>query len=361
MAKLRLVTPDDYGALCGMLSAFPWEGLTPMPWEQRLRHWWDDNPAFHPGWERGWVLDEGEKLVGFLGSVPRRVAIDGQVAVSANATTWWVAPEHRKLSLSMLARFTAQKAAGHFNTTGSATTLKLLEAFGYVPFPGGRWSGESFLIVDPARIVAASLRQRGAQRGIPGIALAAGLVEATAPLGHLIQKWRLPEAGGAHRWEVLRRADQRFDGLAAATRARHGYSSERDAASINWYLDGEGAERKLLVACLRGDSLRGFALFLQRESGTLAGLPMFDCIDLSRADDDPEVVATLLAAVAEIARGRGIALVVLRHFDESLADSYGRLGLRHRVGPPRRDFVKLPPLPEQRGYYLTQFHGDFFI
>ena len=87
MAKLRLVTPEDYGALCAMLSAFHWEGMTPMPWEERLRHWWEGNPAFHPDWERGWVLDDGEKLVGFLGSVPRRVALDGQVTLSANATT----------------------------------------------------------------------------------------------------------------------------------------------------------------------------------------------------------------------------------------------------------------------------------
>ena len=357
MANVRVVTPEDYRALCAMLAAFPWEGMTAMPWEQRLRHWWEDNPAFHPAWERGWVIDDGEKLVGFLGSVPRRMAVDGQVALSANATTWWVAPEHRKQSLSLLSRFTAQKAAGHFNTTGSATTNKLMEAFGYVPFPGGPWSGESFLIVDPAQLVAATVRRRG----IPGGNLAAGLVLAMGPLGTLIQKRRLPAASGAHRWEALARADERFDGLAQVTRARHRYTAERDAASINWYLGGEGPERKLLVACLRGDSLRGFALFLQRESGSLAGVPIFDCIDLSRADDDPQVVATLLAGVAEIARRRGIALVVLRHFDEFLADSYGKLGLRHRPGPPRRDFVKLPPLPEHRGYYLTQFHGDFFI
>jgi len=182
-----------------------------------------------------------------------------------------------------------------------------------------------------------------------------------APLGAFLQKQWLPAATGAYRWEVLERADERFDRLAEVTRSRQGYTAERDAASINWYLGGEGPERKLLVACLRDGMLCGFALFLQRESGSMAGVPIFDCIDLSRDRDDVPLVGALLAGVSEIARRRRIVLVVLRHFDEFLAKTYGELGLRHRIGPPRRDFVKLPPVAGQGGYYLTQFHGDFFI
>jgi hypothetical protein len=361
MAKLRLVTSADQGALCAMLSAFPWEGMTPMPWPERLRHWWDDNPAFDESWERGWVLEEGDQLVGFFGSVPRRVAYEGNVALSANATTWWVAPEHRKLSLQLLARFTGQKARGHFNNTGSETTNKLMKAFGYGPFPGEGWTRESFLIVDPARMAAAKIRQQGQQRSIPGAGLVARLAEALSPVGTRVQELRLPAVKGPYTWIDLRRPDERFDVLAARMRARYRYTAERDRASLDWYLRGEAPERKVLIACLRGDALAGHATFLQRESGTMAELPLLDCIDLARDEDDPALLATLLAGAAEVARRRAIPLVVLRHFDDFLAHNYRDFGLFGRVGPPRRDYVKLPPLSEQRGYYLTQFHGDFFV
>jgi hypothetical protein len=289
------------------------------------------------------------------------VAFQGKVVLSANATTWWVAPEHRQLSLGLLARFTAQKAHGHFNTTGSPTTNKLMEAFRYGPFPGEGWTRESFAIIDPARLAAAKLRQQGRQRSIPGAGLAARAAEALAPLGTRVQELRLPVARAPYRWEELRRADERFDALAEVTRKRYQFTAERDRASVDWYLRGEGPERKVLVACLRGDILAGHAIFLQRESGTLAELPILDCIDLVRDEDDPGLVAALLAGVAEIARRRQIPLVVLRHFDDFLAAQYRAFGLLTRVGPPRRDFVKLPPLGDQGGYYLTQFHGDFFI
>jgi hypothetical protein len=359
MAQVRPVTPADEPALCALLSAFPWEGMTAaMSWPDRLRHWWADNPACDDAWVRGWVVDDGGKLAGFFGSVPRRVAFEGKVVLSANATTWWVAPEHRKLSLQLLARFTGQKAHGHFNNTGSGTTNELMEAFGYRPYPGEDWSRESLVIVDPARLAAEKLKQRAGH--LPGVAAIAALAGAAAPLGASLQTRRLP-AAGAHRWERLTRADQRFDGLAAALRARHGFTAERDRASLDWWLRGEAADRKVLVACLRGGTLAGLALLLERPSGTLAELPILDCFDLATDREDPEVVTALVAGIAQVAREREVPLAVLRHFDGFLARCYAALGLPSRNGPPRRDVAKLPPIGEPRGYYLTQFHGDFFI
>lgn len=362
MTTVRSVRSDDHGALCEVLSGFPWEGITQMSWPERIRHWWEDNPAFDPSvWDRGWVIEDGSNLVGFLGSVPRRVAFEGRVKLSANATTWWVAPRYRSRSLALLQRFSTQEAAGHFSTTGSPSTHRMLEAFGYRPFPGAGWARESFAVVDPARLVAAKVRER-TLRGSPATgALANRLAMALAPFGSSIQKLRLPAVRRPYDWAELARPDERFDPLADVMRRRYRYTAERDRESLDWYLRGEGPDRKVLLTCERDGMLAGFAIFLQRESGTLSDVAVLDCIDLVRDRDDTALLAAIVAGATEIARRRRVPLVVFRHFDEFLGAQYRQFGLYTRMGPPRREFADLPSFADSRGYYLTQFHGDLLI
>lgn len=361
-AKLRLVTGDDDQALATTLATFPWEGISAMPWKDRIRHWWTDNPAFTARWQRGWLLEaEGEGIVGFFGSVPRRVFFDGLPMLSANATTWWVAPAHRKASLQLLARFTAQTACGHFNTTASPMTHKAMEAFGYTPLTSLVGTRESVMLIDPARVVSARLQACAATKSLPGGRLIAGLADAVAPVGTWVQKTRLPRVRGSYEHEELRRADDRFSALGEVLRKRYRFTAQRDTLSIDWYLTGESAELKILVACRLGSRLAGYGVFLQRESGSLAGLPVLDCIDLVREADERDILAAILRGVAEVARRRRVPLVVIRHYDEFIADSCRDFRLLSRTGPARREYAKVPQDLHGADHYLTQFHGDFVI
>lgn len=357
--RVRVVTPDDYRPLAKMLAAFPWEGLAPMPWPERFAHWWEKNPAFEPSWQRGWVIEAAEGLVGFLGSVPRRIAIDGQLAISANTTTWWVAPEHRKHSLSLLAHFNRQKAACHFNTTGSSTALELMAAFGYKLIQ--EHQPESLLVVDPARIAAQKIRQRIAGWRLPGTELATRAVDALAPVGSLVQRLRLPLASDRYYCGEVSRIDEGFDALSGVMQKRYSLTADRGRASLEWYMGGSVPERKVLIACWRGSELAGYALGLQRDSGSLAGLPVLDCLDLARDQDDPQLLSALMNGLAETARQRQVPLVVVRHYDSFIGRCCRDLGLPTRLGPPRRESARLPPSVAASQAFLTQFHGDFFV
>jgi hypothetical protein len=124
---------------------------------------------------------------------------------------------------------------------------------------------------------------------------------------------------------------------------------------------GEAAHRKMLVACWRGSALAGYALLLERDSGSLAGLPVLDCIDVARDRDDPRLVGSLLRAVGDIARQRQIPLAIFRHFDGFIGSCCRNEGLFTRTGPPRRECARLPQAVGTAETYLTQFHGDFFV
>jgi hypothetical protein len=363
MGRVRLITPADYDALAALMSAFPWEGITHWPWRSRIQHWWEDNPAFAPDWERGWLIEHDGRPVGLLGSVPRRVMLDQSAVPSANATTWWVRPDHRRSSLLLLARWAAQPAPAHFNSTGSASTIRAMEAFRFVPYPGASWRRESLQVVDSGRLAAVQIRQHLAEAPGPLVGLLDRVTALAGPLvdGLLTLRLRLVRAAAAYRTEVLAGADDRFDGLSAQVARRYRLTAARDRASIDWYLQGEAAGRKVLVAASRGADLAGFALLLQRPSGSVAELPVLDCVDLAYDRPDDGLVMALLLQAAEVARARQVPLVVWRHFDDFLARSFAWAGLVPRSGPPRREYAKLPAGLAAGECYVTQFHGDLLI
>jgi hypothetical protein len=363
MGRVRLITPDDYDALAALMSAFPWEGITDWSWRSRIDHWWEHNPAFGPDWERGWLIEHDGRPVGLLGSVPRRVVLDQATVPSSNATTWWVHPDHRQSSLLLLARWAAQPVPAHFNSTGSANTIKAMEAFRFAPYPGETWRRESLQVVDSARMATVQVRRHLSQ--VPGSLL--GLIDRAAALagpfvdGLLRLRLRLSRSAASYRTEVLDHADDRFDGLSAQVARRYRLTAARDRASLNWYLQGEAAGRKVLLAASRGAELAGFALLLQRPSGSVAELPVLDCVDLAYDRADDGLVMALLLQAAEVARARQVPLVVWRHFDEFLAGVFTSAGLLPRAGPPRREYAKLPSGLSAGQCYVTQFHGDLLI
>ncbi|MBB5039562.1 hypothetical protein [Prosthecobacter dejongeii] len=83
--------------LCQELPDGPSEEL----WQQRLKHWWDENPHASDSAERGWVLKAAGRLVGFLGFIPVRYAFAGQPVPALIATSWVVQEGFRHAALPM--------------------------------------------------------------------------------------------------------------------------------------------------------------------------------------------------------------------------------------------------------------------
>lgn len=71
-------------------------------WEDRLAHWWDDNPhaAMHP--LRGYLVRDEGKLVGYGGAIPMSYALEGQRIPALVATTLRIADGHVQCGLNIL-------------------------------------------------------------------------------------------------------------------------------------------------------------------------------------------------------------------------------------------------------------------
>jgi len=71
-------------------------------WEDRLAHWWDDNPhaSQHP--LRGYIVRDEGKLVGYGGAIPMSYSLDGKRIPALVATTLRIASGHVTCGLNIL-------------------------------------------------------------------------------------------------------------------------------------------------------------------------------------------------------------------------------------------------------------------
>src|SRR5687768_1093312 len=103
----------DRDEVARFLSRFPERQRPPGHWRARMTHWWDENPAQPAEWPHGWVIDAGDHIGGFLGCIATPLRVGETTALGASATTWWVAADHRRLSLKLMARFLGVPSIAH--------------------------------------------------------------------------------------------------------------------------------------------------------------------------------------------------------------------------------------------------------
>jgi len=97
-------------------------------WDQRLTHWWDENPfgTLHP--YRGRIVHSKDRIVGYGGVIPAGYALHGQLLPVLLATTLEVDPEYPKAGLSILLKMRAlAEETAVFHTTPSPKLRHTLE------------------------------------------------------------------------------------------------------------------------------------------------------------------------------------------------------------------------------------------
>jgi hypothetical protein len=79
----------------------------------------------------GWVLVDGDDVVGFLSTILSERTIHGKTERLCNISSWIVRPEYRAHSLALLAKVTGDKSVTVTNLSPTARALKIMEKFGF--------------------------------------------------------------------------------------------------------------------------------------------------------------------------------------------------------------------------------------
>jgi hypothetical protein len=126
VVTIREAQPDDFERVYPLLVEFENPYLKTKHWRQLfLDHTGLQNGHF------GWVLVDGDDIVGFVGTILSERTIRGEVVRLCNTSSWIVKPAYRAHSLALHAKVIADKSVTVTNLSPTAQVLKLLEKLGF--------------------------------------------------------------------------------------------------------------------------------------------------------------------------------------------------------------------------------------
>jgi len=353
--SLVSVLPEDYEALAIFLSEFEGETRDGAFWLKRLHFWWDDNPAFREGVERGWLLRaRGGNIVGFYGNIPTFFRLAGRDSIAYNGTTWRVTPAFRNQSLRLFSKFMQYaKDSIFFSTTPRDEFGPLFKAYRFQQANRSR-QHYSFVIVDFQKVIKMKFGE-----GVLGKILRVIL----SPLSEFIQSFRLKSLKDQTRITVkfLEKADSKFDCLWEDTKLAWENTNSRHAEAINWFCFGSEAYEKKLFGCYEDNQLLGYAIFWGK---TVEPLRELECVDLWLRDKNKEeVLRSLIQQVWHYAEKHYFDLVVMPHFTESLGFMLERMGLWKKRFRKRELYFKCSELVSRDRLldqaYFVGHQGDY--
>jgi hypothetical protein len=260
---LREAAFDDYPRVARLQGE---RGLRVRSREE-WRHLWEGNPAYIDRgrkWPIGWVLEAGSDIVGYVGNIPTRYALDGRQLTAGCGYSWVVTPAYSAYSILLLHEYLRQEnAALCISTTASAISYKAHTALGAVPAPGGTWNRSSIWITTYASFVSSWLeRKKWPMASVMSYPISAALYAKDA----IRKRARHKKSGSNGHVEVecCKQFDERFDAFWEELRTQNPDKllAERSRRALAWHFQFALHKGKLWIATVKeGSSLLAYAIF----------------------------------------------------------------------------------------------------
>lgn len=365
MAKIREVESADVEQVSRLTEAEGWGTTTIAGWD-RL---WQQNPALASGgFARGWVLEEGGLIGGYVCNIGRLYRYAGRSLRAASAGSLIVLPRFRGLSLQLLLQYARQNGVDLLlNTTAAPNVSQICRFLKFDRIAQPNYDVSYYWILRALPFAAAILRKINAPKFLSiGGALAPAV-------------WLYAHGRHRHRHHLRQAAvegvsvsaihptdiDDAFDGLWERITSSCGrLLAYRTAAFLRWHFAAP-PERQwpfLVVARAQG-RLIGYVAVV-RQDGHRLGLARARFGDVFVEGEDPQITKTLLAAAIDEAGKRGAAMIELVGFPETVrtvALSLKPLALRSEAWPfvyRARDRELHTALARQESWYASLFDGD---
>ncbi len=331
MAELKRFEKTGLDSLAQYLAGFEGVQSDPEYWQSRFKLWWDGNPAFTPESTRGWVLEVKGHIVGFLGTIPSRMLVNGEVRPAHSITTWMVDEPFRNDSLAMLLELLDHAGPDPvFDTTPTDHVAEVLKSLEFEPLPWGP-EKEYFYSSDPRPLT--------------------GMIVGTILGGFQKLRSRFKVPAGLRVEVVSELAQTDYDALWERTRGQFKTTNVRDASAVRWSALSDSTVKKRLYECRDAGKLRGFLILKPRFR---RGVETFECADLWTDPEHPEALEALVSRAAQES-----PLVSFPFFTPDIGEQLGNFGML-QVPTRQRKNLWLPPKgynPEDSYFCLLQ--GDY--
>lgn len=348
---MYVVQKSDYEPLAGFLSENELLGKSTEYWLSRFSYWWDINPAFQNGMDRGWIIKKGADIVGFAGAIPAFFQYNGETIRVFNGTTWVVKPEYRgeqSLNLFLKALKNAQGTA-YFDTTstGKIAKIKILSKFKYMFSSKG--IKEYLYIIKPKALFNSKFKSNF---------LSILLFIFFSPVNFIFKicvNFILP---AFYEIKLITGENTDFESLWTRTKQLYLNTNVRNTETLNWLLYRFPGPKRIVLGCYKNEELLGFAICLDMSETKIRKLV---CADVWYDFNNDRILKSLMKGCIKYGKDNCFDVVVMPGFNTKIEKVFKKLVFNVRAG--KNYFYKFDPeetnplVPENT--YFVYLQGDF--
>ncbi len=335
--ELREARFQDYEGIAALEAS---QGLAIKPVDE-WRRLWAGNPCYEeigPRWPIGWVLEEGERIVGSLTNIPLTYTLRGQKLLVASGRGWAVEEQYRGYALLLMDTYFNQENVDVFLTnTVNGNAADAFSTFGSLRVPLGDWGTASFAVTEHRGFAESALR-------IKGIPLAGALSYPAGVALSLKDRFTaksIPKSDIAI--ALLRDFDQRFDTFWEILSHRSdALIAVRSREVLKWHFSASLDKDQLwILTAARSGNIDAYAVF-QRRDEPRYGLKRMRMVDFQACDWQDQYCAALVRRAYDECRAQGI------HVLEHIGCDLEKTRIFDQSAPYRRK------LPGWSFFYLTK-------
>ena len=292
---------QDYQAIAELEVSQGLLSKAPEEW----RRLWTGNPTYEaigPRWPIGWVLEDGERIVGCLTNIPLSYHFRGRQLLVAAGRGWTVKDEYRGYALMLMNEYFSQENVDLFLTnTVNGNAANAFSTFGSLRVPVGDWSSAAFAVTEYRGFAESALRIKG----VPLPQVLSYPVSFALSLKDRLTGKSIPKSDID---VVLNRDfDQRFDNFWEVLHNRsEALVAARSRAVLKWHFAASiDSNRLWVLVAARNGNIDAYAVF-QRRDEPQYGLTRMRMVDFQACDWHDQYCAAIMRRAYEECRAQGI-------------------------------------------------------
>ena len=352
MIKIREVEDKDIISLADFLpGGIP--NTTQEFWLHRFELWWTSNPAYTPQIPRGWVLENDTAIVGFIGNIPVKFLVCGEVKIAAASSGWYVDPSVRGIfSLRLFNEFVKQKNVSlYLFKAEDEPLMEISHKYKFEEHILPLFQKEYLYIIDKKKIDFILLKflfsgTTPKFSELPELYKRIGLLF----FGFLYQKPMIKRGilpGEDYLSSVCTACDDTFIRIWEPYLDSCDVTLSRDIETLNWlYFPQARFLKRVVIQCHRSrdTALAGYMVFdIARKESSGAGVMLL--MEMCIGDKDPQVLASLLSCALETGKQNNAALLSL-WADSQETDVFLRSSFTLRRAAKDYRYIKFPDAPD---------------
>jgi hypothetical protein len=350
--KVREVEDKDIISLADFLPTGI-SDTTPKFWLHRFDLWWTSNPAYTPQIPRGWVLENDTAIVGFIGNIPVKFLVRGDVKIAAASSGWYVDPSVRGLlSLRLLNEFMKQKnVALYLFKAEDEPLMEIIRKYKFEEHILPLSHKEYVYIIDKKKVDFIIRKFLFKSGHIPKITELPELYKRIGMLffGYLYQKPVVQGdvlPGEAYTSSLCTTCDDAFIRIWKPYLDPCDVTVSRDTETLNWlYFPPARFLKRVVIQCHRSrdKALAGYMVFdIAREKPSDPGSMLL--VEMCIEDNEPQVLASLLSYALETGKQSNAALLVVwAHSQET--DAFFQSTFTMRRAEKQYRYIKFSDAP----------------